>query len=85
MLVVRVSFLTGNVVAHLDKVPGELAIAANNQCDMLSLCAIRLHFSEHRAAGVPSAQVIGVLLTASLRGPALRLGPKKRLKRCPGL
>ena len=61
MLVVRVGFLTGNVVAHLDKVPGELAKAANNQCDVLSLYAIILHFSVHRAAGVPSVQVCGVL------------------------
>ncbi len=52
MLLVRAGFLTGNVVAQLDKVPGELTLAANNQCDVLSLCAIRLHFSEHRAAGV---------------------------------
>ena len=66
MLVVRVDFLTGNVVAHLDKVPGDIVIAANKQCDVLSLCAIILHFSVHRVAGVPSVQVFGVLLKVQL-------------------
>ncbi len=61
MPVVRVGFLTDNAVAHLDKVPGEFAIAANNQCDVLSLCAIKLRFNVHRVAGVPSVQVLGVL------------------------
>ncbi len=51
MLAVRVGFLTGSEVAHLDKVPWELAIAASNKCDVLPLYAIRLRFSEHLAAG----------------------------------
>jgi hypothetical protein len=39
MLVVRVGFLTGNVVAHLDKVPGELAIWRVYVCVRLIKCA----------------------------------------------
>jgi hypothetical protein len=58
MFIVRVGSLTGDVFG---KVPGELAIAANNECDVLPLYAMRLHFSVHRVAGVPSAQVLGVL------------------------
>ena len=79
MLVVRVSSLTGNVVAQLDKVPGELAKTANDQCNIPPLDAIRLkldfisahlnirlHFSVHCVAGVPGVQVLGVLFKVQL-------------------
>ncbi len=35
MLVVRVDSLTGNVVAHLEKVPGKLTKTPNDQCNIL--------------------------------------------------
>jgi hypothetical protein len=40
--------------------------SGNNQCDILSLCAIRLHFSVNRVAGVPNVQVFGVLFKLQL-------------------
>ncbi len=63
MLVVRAGFLTGNIVTQLDKVPEELAKTANDQC---TPCAIRLHFSVRRAAGVPGVEVFGVLFKVPL-------------------
>ncbi len=66
MPVVRAGFLMGSVVAHLDRVPGELAKTANDQCDVPPLYAIKYHFSVHRVAGVPSAQVLGVLIKVQL-------------------
>ena len=66
MLVIRVGSLTGNVVTQLDKVLGELAKTANDQCNVPPLNAIRLHFSVHRVAGVPSVQVLCVLFKVPL-------------------
>ena len=67
MLVVCVGSLAGNVVAQHDKIFGELAKTANDNCKILPPNTIRRHqFSEHRAAGVPSVQVIGVLFKVPL-------------------
>ena len=66
MPVVRVGSLTGNEVTQLDKVPGELAKTANDQCNAPPLNAIRLYFSVHRFAGVPSAQALGALVKVKL-------------------
>ncbi len=66
MLVVRVGSLTGNLVTQLDKVPGELAKTANDQCNIPPPYAIRLHFSVHRVAGVPGVRVLGVLFKVPL-------------------
>ncbi len=62
----RLGSLAGNVVTQLDRFPGELAKTANIQCNIPPLYAIRLHFSVHRVAGVPSAQVIVVLFKIPL-------------------
>ncbi len=69
MLVVRVGSLTSNVVTQLDKVLGELTETANDKCNVPPLNAIRLHFSVHRVAGVPSVQVLGVLIKVQLHAP----------------
>ncbi len=65
-LVVRAGSLTSNLVTQLGKVPGELAKMANDQCNVPPLYSVSLYFSEHRAAGVPSAQVLGVLYKVPL-------------------
>ncbi len=64
MLVVRVGSLTGNIVTQLDNALGELAKTANDQ-----FIVSPLHSSVHRAAGVPSAQVFGVLIKVPLDAP----------------
>ncbi len=61
--------MTGNVVTQLGKVLGELAKTANDQCNVPPLNAIRLYFSVHRATGVPSVQVLGVLNKAQPDAP----------------
>ncbi len=71
MLVVRLGSLTSNVVAQLGKALEELAktATANGQCNVPPLNTIRLCFSVHRAAGVPSDQILGVLVKVKLDAP----------------
>ncbi len=66
MLVACAGSLAGNVDAQLDKALGELATTANDHCKILPPSTIRHHFSEHRVAGVPSAEVLGVLFKVPL-------------------
>jgi hypothetical protein len=82
MLVVRVGSLTSNVVTQLDKVLEELAKSANGHCDVPPLNAIRLHFSVHRVAGVPSVQVFGVLVKVQLDAPCPFFNRNISLRQC---
>ena len=45
MLVVRVGFLTSNLVTQLGKVLGELTKTTNDQCNIPPLYAIRLYWA----------------------------------------
>ena len=70
MLVVCVGSLAGNLVAQLNKVFGELAKTANDHGKILPLNTIRQQFSEHRVAGVPGVQILGVLYKVLLDAPS---------------
>jgi hypothetical protein len=79
-----VGSLTSNLVTQLGKVRGGgLAKTANDQCNIPPLNAIRLHFSVHRAAGVPSAQGLGVLIKAQLDAPFPLFNLNVPLRYCP--